>query len=315
VVGLVCRVRLPAFELEDPVTSMPCGLAVDAYDNIRAPDDKTPLPQWSPCQYTALPDGSKVGTTSAAVGAGTQTVAVRIFGSGNVVALLGYNYPETGAAGAPSAGVVVTPSPWSEAGLRDALSDAAVGPVLAPRPPVNADGKMLAPADLGSDWAYVLGESGSTGEFVMDNGCNPDHSIFGLAAGRAVSYTGSLPDGTPGTGFEGEYRLSAGTGATTMQEARTYGQGGCDPASKDGGFSQDTFTDLPSGIGDGAFVEYQPQQGTVRVTVRVGDVILQTDVSRADHARLVVTSAADRAWLQRIAVAMAAQYTGGAGRH
>lgn len=150
-----------------------------------------------------------------------------------------------------------------------------------------------------------------TGEFVMDNGCNPDHSIFGLAAGRAVSYNGSLPDGTAVTGFEGEYRLPAGTGARTMQDARTYGRGGCDPGPG-GGFSQDTVTALPSGIGDDAFVQNQPQQGTVRVTVRIGDTILQTDIVRADHGRPALTSDADRAWLQRIAVGMAARYTGSA---
>lgn len=294
-------------------TSPPCGLTVDQYFNYSPPDTKTPAPKWSPCQFTELPDGSRVGTTSAAFGAGTETVAVRIFASGNVVAMVGENYPAPGAAagGLPPAGTVVTPSPWTQDGLRAALSDPAVGPVLKPAPPVNADGKMLVPSDVGSDWAYDRAASSqeSTGEFVMDNGCNPDHSIFGLAAGRAVSYNGSLPDGTAVTGFEGEYRLPAGTGARTMQDARTYGQGGCDPAPG-GGFSQDTVTALPSGIGDDAFVQNQPQQGTVRVTVRIGDTILQTDIVRADHARLALASDADRAWLRRIAVGMAARYTG-----
>ena len=215
----------------------------------------------------------------------------------------------------PSAAEVLTPTPWSENGLGAALSDPAVGPVLAPLPPPNADGKLLVPADVGPDWAYDPGSrESSTGEFVMDNGCTPDHSIFGLAAGRALGYTGSLPDGTRATGFEGEYRLPAGTGAKTMQDARTYARGGCDPAAKDGGFSQDTVTELPAGIGDGAFVENQPQQGGVRVTVRVGDTILQTDLTRADRQRLTLSSDADRAWQQRIAAAMVARYTGAAPR-
>ncbi|ACU69235.1 hypothetical protein Caci_0282 [Catenulispora acidiphila DSM 44928] len=291
--------------------SGPCGLNMELFLGVIDPTGTTPLPQWSGCRYTTLADGSRVAAASASVGAGTETVAVRIFGSGNVIGMLGTNYQWTAAVdGArPSARAVVTPSPWSEDGFRAALSDTALVPVLHPRGPVNADGKLLVPSDIGSDWAYdPTGGSEGTGEFVLDNGCTPDHSIFGLASGRAVGYTGTLPDGTAGTGFEGEYRLPAGTGARTMQDAQKYGQGGC------GGFSQDTVAALPSGIGDSAFLLYQPQQSTVRVTVRLGDTILQTDIGRADHSPLTLTSAADRTWLQQIAQRMVAHYTGVAGR-
>ena len=64
----------------------------------------------------------------------------------------------------------------------------------------------------------------------------------------------------------------------------------------------------PSGIGDEAFVEHQPQQGTVLVTVRLGDTILQTKISGPQNTPLALASDADRAWLEGIARTMAANF-------
>lgn len=295
----------------------PCGLAVDSEQRFVILRGAAPLPQWSPCQYTVLSDGSRVGTTSAAVGAGTETVAVRIFGTGSTVALIGWDYPLPDTLdGAPDPKTVVRPSPWSEAGFRAALSDPRIGPVLAPLPPRNADGKFLDPADVGPYWVYDPDQGPTTtGEFVMDNGCAPDHSIFGLAPGSVLQYTGFLPGGfagpeSPTTAVEGEYRLPAGTGAATMRDARTYAKGGCDQAAPFG-FSKDTVIELPTGIGDDAFVEDQPQMSTVRVYVRFGDTILVTVFSRPAVQPLDVTSAAGRAWVEGVARKMAEHWTSG----
>ncbi|MBW8804244.1 MAG: hypothetical protein JF587_10370 [Catenulisporales bacterium] len=290
----------------------PCGYSVDQVLTARMSISPAPPPQWSACRRTVLSDGSTVGVTSARFGAGMETVAVRVFGSGNVVALLGWDYsaPRVDITGPADAGSVVTPAPWTEDSIVAALSDPEIKPVLPPRPRPNVDTKMLTPSDLGTDWNYDLTKGeGFTNEFVMDNGCAPDASIFGLADGKALNYAGNLPDGTPATAFEGEYRLPAGTGAQTMRDARKNSQGGCDP-NPTFGFSKDTMSDLPAGIGDGAFIENQPQQGTVRVSVRFGDTILQTIINRDDHKTLDLTSAAGKAWLEGIARQMAAHWTG-----
>ncbi|GAA1950756.1 hypothetical protein [Catenulispora subtropica] len=288
------------------LTPMPCGLSVDMTLQMRAPDKV--VPKWSECRYTVLADGSKVGTTSAALGAGMETVAVRIFADGNVVSVLGWDFPQESVDGTAPPGTVVKPSPWSESNLRAALSDPEVGPVFPPMPAPNADGRMLAPTDLGPDWAFDLGMQSSTGEFVMDNGCSPDHSVFGLAPGRGIQYSGTLPGGTAATVFEGEYRLPSGSGAATMQDARKYAQGGCDP-QPGVVFSKDTMSALPSGIGEDAFVELQPQQAMARVYVRFGDTVLEATVTRSDTKPLDLTSAAGTAWLERVARQMAAHWT------
>ncbi|NUR60110.1 MAG: hypothetical protein HOV87_15825 [Catenulispora sp.] len=291
----------------------PCGLNVDPELRFRAPGSTSPLPQWSPCQYTELSDGSKIGTTQAGFGTGTETVAVRIFDTGAVVALIGFDYPmqhRSDQDAPPDPKTVLAPSPWSQAGFRAALADPDVVPAFPPMPAPNADGKLLDPVDLGPRWEFGTRVPMSTGEFVMDNGCKPDHSIFGLAPGRALQYTGPVTaaGGTPGSVFEGEYRLPPGTGPATMKDARTYAKGGCDPAPAFK-FSDDTVTELPSGIGDDAFIENQPSQGRVRVNVRVGDTILEAIVLTPDPQRLDLTAPASRAWLEGIARQMAAHWT------
>ncbi|NUP48520.1 MAG: hypothetical protein HOW97_14605 [Catenulispora sp.] len=291
----------------------PCGLAVDFDVHFGMLSGDAALPHWSPCRYTTLSDGSRIGTTSAAYGTGTETVAVRIFDTGNMVALSGWDFPRPDSSDwtvAPDPKTVVKPSPWSEAGFQAALSDPQIGPVFAPLPPRNADGKFLDPADIGPYWVYDPNQGPlTTGEFVMDNGCTPDHSIFGLAPGSALQYQGMLPGGfagpeSPTTALEGEYRLPAGTGPATMRAARTYASGGCDQAAPFG-FSKDTVIELPAGIGDDAFVEDQPQMSRVRVYVRFGDTVLETVFSRPSVQPLDVTSAAGRTWVQGVARKMA----------
>ena len=291
----------------------PCGLNVDSELRFRAPGSSSPPPQWSPCQYTELSDGSRIGTTQAASGPGTETVAVRIFDTGAVVALIGFDYPmprgsDQNAPADPK--TVVSPSPWSQAGFRAALADPDVVPAFPPMPAPNADGKLLDPADLGPQWEF--GNSGTLGtsEFMMDNGCRPDHSVFGLPPGRGLQYAGPLTaaGGVPGLVVEREFRLPAGRGPAIMKDARTYAEGGCDP-TPDIRFSDDTVTELPSGIGDDAFVENQPSQGKVRVIVRSGDTILEAIVLGSDPKRLDLTSPPARAWLEGIARQMAAHWT------
>ncbi|MFD0639006.1 hypothetical protein [Catenulispora yoronensis] len=68
--------------------------------------------------------------------------------------------------------------------------------------------------------------------------------------------------------------------------------------------------DLPSGIGDDAFVEDQPGAGTVRVNVRFGDTVLELTVTRTGTGPLDLSTAASRDWLTGIARAMAARWTG-----
>ncbi|MFD0639007.1 hypothetical protein ACFQ9X_52930 [Catenulispora yoronensis] len=167
--------RQPVVAMGGAVVPQPCGLTVDLGFRLGMERASSPMPAWSACRTTVLADGSRVQTTSAAFGAGTETVAIRIFGSGNVVSVIGWDYPEPGGPDpatpvAPES--VVTPSPWSADRFRAALSDPAIAPVFDPRPAPNADGRLLMPADLGPDWNFDQTEGQvTTGEFVMDNGC------------------------------------------------------------------------------------------------------------------------------------------------
>lgn len=75
-------------------------------------------------------------------------------------------------------------------------------------------------------------------------------------------------------------------------------------------FSRDAVWPLPAGIGDGAFVENQVGLGTVRVLIRYGDTVLDTQVTAVDPAKPVDLSApAGRVWLTDLARRIAARWT------
>jgi hypothetical protein len=276
---------------------------------------------WSTCDSRMLPDGSKVDTTWTPDGTGKVFFTVRQFpGDKGGVIIVVRDYPRSmkfkpsadgDKALPPDDVTVLKPSPFSEDLLRKALSGPSVKLGLTPDAKPDAPSGFLKADDLGADWTTDPALAhGSTDELPMDNGCTPDHSIFNLAAGRAAGYLGKLPNGQAGAVFEGEYKLAAGTGAKTFQQARSLAQGGCDPTPQVR-FSKNTVADLPAGIGDGAYVQYDHGNSSVRVTIRFGDTIVQTDITEPGTTTVPdLSSPQAQAWLTHVAQQIAARWAG-----
>jgi hypothetical protein len=297
--------------------NLPCGyMTRDVF--LSQPGHTT---NWSECVVKKLPDGSKIDVASTANGAGTVVFAVRQFpGDQGGVSVVVWDYPQYGVSkdggpslpgAAPDPSTVVTPSPFSADLLVKALSDPSITLGLTPDAKPDAPAGFLTPDDLGTGWSLDPSMShGGTSELQMDNGCASDKSIFNLAEGKAAQYSGTLPGGVPITLFEGEYKLPKGTGAATMQLARKQAQGGCDPAPGVR-FSLNTATDLPSGIGDGGFVQYDHGNSSVRIAIRFGDTIVEAFVTQPGGTSVPdVSSPADQAWLTHAAQQIAARWTG-----
>lgn len=305
-------------------STAPCDLLVG---DVKAPPASSTTPaqptQWSPCSVSHLEDGSTIGSTSGQVGQGTITVVVREFADGEVFSAAAQDFTTAWQGGAPDPETVVKPTPWTEQSLVAALADPAVQAGWSPMPPPNDKGKLLLPSDYGKGWSFDTGQAaqGATGKYLYPDGCGTDQSVPVARPGSEAYYRGPLPNGVSGNAYEGEYVLRSGQAAQTMAKAKAAVESGCAVKYDPGGYGKDTAVALPAGIGDDAFAESVPGMGTVSVTVRIGDTILQTDLLNADHVRnqswtdkmpLDLTSAADRQWLADIARSMVSRYHGSA---
>lgn len=137
-------------EIDASLLSAPCDFPVS---QVVPQADATPAPplQWSPCISSHLPDGSTVASASARVGAGTAVIALRQFPDGEVFSVVAQDYglvPMWGRQ-VPDPAAVVRPTPWSQQSLVAALADPAVRSGWNPIPPVNSDGRLLLPSDVG----------------------------------------------------------------------------------------------------------------------------------------------------------------------
>lgn len=74
--------------------------------------------------------------------------------------------------------------------------------------------------------------------------------------------------------------------------------------------TKNTATDLPAGLGDGAYIKRDYGNGSVRITIRFGDTIVQADVTEPGGTTMPDLSSADgQAWLTRVARQIAARWT------
>lgn len=267
---------------------------------------------WAPCDARTLPDGSKVWITSGTTGAGTEVFAARAFPDDRgAIAMAGYDFHAFGTDTLPTAAQVLQPSPWTTAKMAAAISDPALVPALPTDAVTAAPTGFLSARDLGTGFVFDTRSAHAyTGELQLDNGCAPDHSVFNLAAGRTARYTGQAPGGVAVAVDEGEYILPQGTGASTFVQAHTLAQPGCD--IQEARFSQDSAWSLPAGIGDGAFVENQVGTRTVRILIRFGDTVLDTQFTAVDLTKPIdLSSGTDRAWLTDVARRIATRWTAG----
>jgi hypothetical protein len=278
----------------------PCGMSVVS------PSD--PGFTWGLCQISPLADGSRVEIATGTLGSGTEVFAVRVFpDDAGAIVLTGSDFRNDGA-GLPTASDVVVPSPWSAGEFLSALSDPQITTALPTDGVPGQPAGFLHSVDLGAGFSFNSAASHSvTNELQLDNGCD-DKSVFNLPDGRMAEYDGAVPgDATALVVFEGEYKLPKGSGPATFALARRQRQGGCSPNGAD--FSQDTVAPLPSGLGDDAFVEYQVGNKTVRILMRFGDTVLDTQIYSPGSQKMVdLSSAAGQSWLTGVARQVAARW-------
>ncbi|NUR62568.1 MAG: hypothetical protein HOV87_28515 [Catenulispora sp.] len=295
------------------IENIPCGYMLQ--DAFQSTPPEHPA-HWSQCTTTQLPDGSKVDSSSTPDGDGTVSVAIREYpnNAGGIVVTWS-DYPSwkttlddpTMGDHAPDPSVVLKPNPFSEQQLAAALSDPGLGPSGKAKPVGHGPKQFLKMGDLGADASYnPSSSSGSTGDLPMDNGCDYKDVNPLAKSGRTATYTVTTPGGKKVTVNELEYPLAPGTGPATMATARSQAQGGCDQQAQL--YSKDTAKNLPTGIGDEAFVENGVGTGAVTVWMRFGDTILRVDVTHSGSMP-DLSAPADQAWLANVARAAAAHWT------
>lgn len=292
--------------------TVPCGYMLQYVFQNTPP---TPRAHWSKCTSIPLSDGSKLDSASTPNGQGTVTVAIREYpdnAGGMVVVWTDYANGSTTLTDparmnqAPDPSLVLKPNPITETKLSAVLADPQFGLVGQTSADGTSPEQFLRPGDLSTHASYdPRSFSEGSGDLPMDNGC-AYKDVPLVRRGPVAAYAVATPGGKPVTVTELEYPLPLGTGASTMATARSQAAGGCD--SNGLLYSRDTVEDLPTGIGDEAFVEYGVGTNAVTVWERFGDTILRVDVTQ-DQGMPDLSAPADRAWLENLAKRTASRWT------
>jgi hypothetical protein len=271
---------------------LPCGLNVaQAMDAV---GDTSHPPHWSPCDVRNLPGGVEIKTTSAKVGASTVDVVIKTTPGAGLVALTAVDSAglHTGPTGV-GRGPLLTSSPWTLASLTAAVSPSAVkGLAPASRQTTEPSGFLRA-ADLGSGWRFSPDHSGGSADSLQPpNGCS-NMTLPLTKTSHNTDYSGTDLHGDTVTVDESVYALNTGQGPSAMSALRALGTGGC---PQDGPV---TVSNLPSGVGDDAFLERYHALGQMVVWIRSGDSVLMLSIS-LDHGAAPTVSTADQAWLTQV---------------
>jgi hypothetical protein len=267
--------------------------------------------KWSPCTASTLKDGSVVLTRTKAYGPYLVAVVARQFphDAGSIVATWS-NFSDNWTANmSPNPKSVLPANPVTVPLLTAALSDPSLVPGLTADPVTGTPADQLQASDFGPGWHLDSGSHATTGDLVVDNGCDMQQNPVATAQ-PMYAYTGPTPSGLSVTATFGTDIMAKGSGPAWMASLRQHGTSGCDQGqAAELKYSQDTMSPLPSGTGDDAFIEHWVGQGSETIFIRFGDGIFRLDVTTPDH-KMPAFTAADRTWFAGLAAKAAARHAG-----
>lgn len=287
-----------------------CGAADDLSGSWAAldpdpanPDAPDPV-AWSACDHRLLADGSVLASSTKSFGQLTAAFVTRQFpGGAGAVETLWVNYsikqgPKGGVV--PNPDTVISPSPLTVQKLTAVLSGSGIAPGLKAAAAVTVPPTFLQAADFGPGWKVASTGAPSRPSTLVTDACATEQS--GLLGPTVPDYTfsGPTPSGLNVRADVLRLTVKSGAGPQKLAGLRQQAQTGCAGA---------TATSLPSGIGDGGFVENIPGLPSQpwNVFVRFGDVVIQVDVNSPENSP--VFTSADKQWLTGLATKVATRFT------
>lgn len=294
----------PKFQASSPG----CGAADDLGEswstlNPSRPDGPDRV-AWSACDHHRLGDGSVLASSTKSFGAFTAVFAARQFpgGAGTVEELwLNYSIQDLGSGKgiAPNPATVLSPSPLTVEKLTTVLSGSGFAPALKAATTVTVPPTTLQAADFGTGWKVdSTGAPSRPANLVTDACATVQSDLLGPTV-PDYTFSGPTPSGLTVRADVLRLTVQAGSGAQKLANLRKQAETGC---------GDTTVTSLPSGIGDGGFVENVPGLPSKpwNVFVRFGDVVIQLSVNCPETSSGFTQ--ADKQWLTGLAPKIATRF-------
>lgn len=291
--------------------SMPgCGAADDLGETWPTLDPSPSHPDgpdqvaWSACDHRQLADGSVLASSAKSFGQFTAIFATRQFpgGAGSVETLwLNYSIMEGAHGGImPNPATVLSPSPLTVQTMTAVLSGSGIVPALKTAASVTVPPTLLQLADFGPGWKIDSTGAPTRPANLVTDACATDQSDLLGSTVPDYTFSGPTPSGLNVRADVLRLTVKSGTGAQKLAALRKQAESGC---------ADTTVASLPSGIGDGGFVENirgLPSQPW-NVFVRFGDVVIQVDVNSPEGSSAFTQ--ADKEWLTSLAPKIAARFS------
>ncbi|MEZ0110984.1 hypothetical protein ABH920_004999 [Catenulispora sp. EB89] len=257
---------------------------------------------WGACDHRQLGDGSVLASSTKSFGKLTAIFAMRQFpGGAGAVETLWMNYTiKEGTAGiGPNPDTVISPSPITPQDLTGVLSGGGIAPGLKSAAAVTVPPTLLQTSDFGTGWNIdVTGTPNRPSTLVTDACASVQKDLLGPTV-PDYTFSGPTPSGLNVRADVLRLTVKAGTGAQKLADLRHQAETGC---------GDTTVASLPSGIGDGGFVENIPglPTKTWNVFVRFGDVVIQVDVTSPEGSSSFTQ--ADKQWVTGLGAKIAARF-------
>ncbi|WP_194905309.1 hypothetical protein [Catenulispora rubra] len=272
-----------------------CGVA----DELAVPWNQAAA--WSACDHRQLADGSVLASSTKSLGKLTAIFVMRQFpGGAGTVESFWENYTMRQAARGiePNPDTVISPSPLTVQDLARVLSGG-IAPGLKPAAAVTVPPTLLQAADFGTGWNVdVTGTPNRPSTLVTDACASVHKDLLGPTV-PDYAFSGPTPSGLNVRADVLRLTVKSGTGAQKLAALRQQAETGC---------GDTTVTSLPSGIGDGGFVESIPElpSKTWNVFVRFGDVVIQVDVNSPEGSSTFTQ--ADKQWVTGLGAKIATRF-------
>lgn len=285
-----------------------CGAGDDlgeTWSNLDPSPDKPDGPDqvaWSACDHQQLADGSVLAGASKSFGKFTAVFVIRQFpgGAGSVEMLwMNYSIHEATRGIAPNPDTVLSPSPLTLDKLKAVASGSGLVPGLKAATAVTVPPTLLQVSDFGAGWKIDSTGTPSRPSNLVTDACATDQTDLLGPTVPDYTFSGPTPSGLNARVDVLRLTVKAGTGAQKLATLRHQAESGCAGA---------TVTSLPSGIGDGGFVENIPGLPSKpwTVFVRFGDVVIQVYVNSPESSPAFTQ--ADKEWLTGLGTKVAARF-------
>jgi hypothetical protein len=258
---------------------------------------------WSACDHRPLGDGSILASSVKSFGSLTAVFVTRQFpgGAGSVETLwLNYSIKDAAKDVAPNPDTVLSPSPLTVRKLTDALSGNGIVPGLKAAAAVTVPPTVLQASDFGTGWKIDSTGTPNRPSNLVTDACAGDQSDLVGTTVPDYAFSGPTPSGLNVRADVLRLTVKTGTGAGKLANLREQAETGCGTT---------TVTSLPSGIGDGGFVESIPglPSRPWNVFIRFGDTVIQINVNSPEGSSGFMQ--ADKQWLTDLAVKAATRFT------